>query len=88
MSVCLSRLDAVAGDAELNEKSQSDLQRLADLLCARCKEAMKEYEEKKEGEKEANVDGKYHVSIIKQFNFLVSVTLKYFSFVLGVPRII
>jgi chromodomain-helicase-DNA-binding protein 1 len=45
-----ARLDAIAGEAELNEKSTSDLKRIADLVRTRCEEAMKEHEEKKDEE--------------------------------------
>ncbi len=41
-----SRLDAIAGDAELQEKSQADLNRLCDMLRTQCEQSMKEYEEK------------------------------------------
>ena len=40
------RLDAIAGDAELQEKSEADLKHLADLLQTQCESAMKEYEQK------------------------------------------
>lgn len=42
----LERLDAIAGDAELQEKSHADLQRLAQTLFNSCNQAMKDYEEK------------------------------------------
>lgn len=42
----LHRLDAIAGDAELQEKSASDLGRLATMLHTQCAGAMKEYDEK------------------------------------------
>ncbi|KAI0207728.1 Chromodomain-helicase-DNA-binding protein 1 [Lamellibrachia satsuma] len=40
------RLDAIAGDAELQEKSEADLKHLVNLLQSQCEAAMKEYEQK------------------------------------------
>lgn len=42
----LFRLDSIAEDAELQEKSEADLSRLIDTLQSQCEQAMKEYEEK------------------------------------------
>lgn len=44
------RLDAIACDAELQEKSESDLQRLADVLTKGCEQAMEEVRNKTEAE--------------------------------------
>lgn len=40
------RLEAISGDAELQEKSQADLKKMGDLLHDGCINAIKEYEEK------------------------------------------
>ncbi|ESO01124.1 hypothetical protein HELRODRAFT_192382 [Helobdella robusta] len=42
----LERLEDIAGDAELQEKSESDLKNLAELILNKCDQVMKEYEEK------------------------------------------
>ncbi|KAL3867259.1 hypothetical protein ACJMK2_044474 [Sinanodonta woodiana] len=42
----MTRLDAIACDAELQEKSESDLRRVVDLLRSNCEHAMKEYQAK------------------------------------------
>ncbi|CAE1322927.1 CHD2 [Acanthosepion pharaonis] len=42
----INRLDAIARDAELQEKSEADLKRVAELLKERCEQAMTEYKEK------------------------------------------
>ncbi|CAH1797458.1 unnamed protein product [Owenia fusiformis] len=42
------RLDAIAGDAELQEKSEADLSRLAEELHNRCEQCMAEYKQKLE----------------------------------------
>nr|QVX32602.1 CHD1/2 [Platynereis dumerilii] len=52
----MERLDAIAGDAELQEKSQADLQRLSEMLNNNCSTAMKDYEEKLK--EDPNFDGK------------------------------
>ncbi len=36
----------IACDAELQEKSQADIKKLAEMLQSNCEKAMKEYEEK------------------------------------------
>ncbi len=51
-----SRLDAIAADAELQEKSVAELTKLADLLHDGCERAIKEYQEKLV--QDANFDGK------------------------------
>lgn len=42
------RLDAIACDAELQEKSESDLQRLAEVLTRNCEHAIDEARNKTE----------------------------------------
>lgn len=41
-----NRLDAIAEDAELPEKSEADLRRLAEFLKRTCEEAIKEHNQK------------------------------------------
>ena len=41
-----SRLDAIAADAELQEKSMTDINRLANLIHSGCEQAVKDYQEK------------------------------------------
>ena len=50
------RLDAIAVDAELEDKPPDDLSRLADILHNGCERAVKEYEEKLK--EDPNFDGK------------------------------
>ena len=57
MIVLICRLEAIAGDAELNEKSQTELRQLAEQIQEMCESAMKEYEEKKEEEKDVISEG-------------------------------
>lgn len=52
----LFRLDAIARDAELQEKSEADLKRVAELLKERCEQAMTEYKEKLD--EDPNFEGK------------------------------
>ena len=40
------RLDAIAEDAELSDKSTTELQQLAELIKNECSQAVREYEEK------------------------------------------
>lgn len=49
------RLDAIATDAELEDKPAEDLNRLADILHNGCLRAVEEYEEKLK--EDANFDG-------------------------------
>ncbi|XP_055954070.1 chromodomain-helicase-DNA-binding protein 1-like isoform X2 [Argiope bruennichi] len=49
----LKRLDAIAMDAELQEKTFSDLKKLGELIKNSCDKAMKEHQEKAENEEEA-----------------------------------
>ncbi|XP_034324831.2 chromodomain-helicase-DNA-binding protein 1 isoform X1 [Magallana gigas] len=44
----MTRLDAIACDAELQEKSESDLQRLAEILIRNCEQAIEEAKNKTE----------------------------------------
>ncbi|CAI9733833.1 chromodomain-helicase-DNA-binding protein 1-like isoform X2 [Octopus vulgaris] len=44
----INRLDAISRDAELQEKSEADLKRLAELLKERCENAMTEHKERLE----------------------------------------
>ncbi|XP_062610883.1 chromodomain-helicase-DNA-binding protein 1-like isoform X1 [Saccostrea cucullata] len=46
----LTRLDAIACDAELQEKSESDLQRLAQVLTKNCEQAIEETKNKADNE--------------------------------------
>lgn len=50
-----SRLDAIATDAELEDKAPEDLSRLADILHNGCVRAVSEYEEKLK--EDPNFDG-------------------------------
>ncbi|XP_013389384.1 chromodomain-helicase-DNA-binding protein 1 isoform X4 [Lingula anatina] len=56
----LSRLDAIACDAELSEKSQADLKRLAELLHRECEQAMAEYKTKLEEDPNFEAGKKTH----------------------------
>lgn len=46
MLVVSCRLEDIAGDAELQEKSQADLEHLADLILTTSEQVLKEHEEK------------------------------------------
>jgi|SaaInl33SG_5_DNA_1037386.scaffolds.fasta_scaffold01633_1 hypothetical protein len=46
-----SRLDDIAGDAELQEKSVADLKKLGERLVADCKDCLRESAEKNEEDK-------------------------------------
>ncbi|XP_052793171.1 chromodomain-helicase-DNA-binding protein 1-like isoform X2 [Mya arenaria] len=48
----LSRLDDIACDAELQEKSESDLRKMAELLKSQCDHAFKEFNSKKQLEEQ------------------------------------
>lgn len=52
----LSRLDAIACDAELQEKSEGDLKKLAQILMAGCEQAMEEFNAKVRQEDESSND--------------------------------
>ena len=51
------RLDDIACDAELQEKSESELRKLGELLQSSCEQALKDFSAKKEEETPSN-DGK------------------------------
>ncbi|XP_022105891.1 chromodomain-helicase-DNA-binding protein 1-like isoform X2 [Acanthaster planci] len=59
----LTRLEAIAGDAELQEKSQADLLKLGTMLHDGCKRAIEEYEERLR--EEADFDGKKRGATLK-----------------------
>lgn len=46
------RLDAIACDAELQEKSEAELQRLADTLMAQCEDAAQQFENEDHSQQE------------------------------------
>lgn len=46
MLLVFCRLEDIAVDAELQEKSQADLEHLADLILTTCEQVLKEHEEK------------------------------------------
>lgn len=52
----LDRLEAVAGDAELQEKPLSDLRKLGELILQRCQEALESQKTGKENPGEPNED--------------------------------
>ena len=52
------RLEAIAGDAELQEKSQADLMKLGTMIHEGCKRAVDEYKERLR--EEADFDGMSH----------------------------
>lgn len=56
-SIINFRLDAISRDAELQEKSETDLKRLAELLKERCENAMTEHKEKLE--ENPNFEGQF-----------------------------
>ncbi len=60
-TILLNRLEAIAGDAELQEKSQADLKKMGDLLHDGCVKAVQEYEEKMK-ENPEGFDGKLVVA--------------------------
>lgn len=64
------RVADVAEDAELQEKSEADLQHLADLILTHCDQTMKEFEEKQKEEAEASplADGN-NGNALKIFDF-------------------
>lgn len=53
----LTRLDAISCDAELSEKSEGDLKKLAQMLLNGCEQAMEEQNNKVKQEEEASNDG-------------------------------
>ena len=56
------RLDAIAADAELQEKSIAELTKLANLLHNGCERVIKEYQEKLESD--PNFDGQFNLLAI------------------------
>ena len=58
------RLDDIACDAELQEKSESELKRMANLLQNGCENAMKEHEEKMKEIKEEDETNKGSVRFL------------------------
>ena len=54
----LHRLESVATDAELDDKSSEDLTRLADILHNSCIKAVAEYEDKLK--EDPNFDGRFY----------------------------
>ncbi|XP_033634619.1 chromodomain-helicase-DNA-binding protein 1-like isoform X3 [Asterias rubens] len=59
----LTRLEAIAGDAELQEKSQADLMKLGTMIHEGCSRAVHEYEERLR--EEADFDGKKRGATLK-----------------------
>ncbi|XP_034241206.1 chromodomain-helicase-DNA-binding protein 1 isoform X3 [Thrips palmi] len=59
----LKRLEAIAEDAELTDKSQSDLRKLAEVLRERCLQAVSENQENQEGEDNKGSKQKGRVSL-------------------------
>ncbi|XP_033108172.1 chromodomain-helicase-DNA-binding protein 1-like isoform X2 [Anneissia japonica] len=66
----LTRLEAIAGDAELQEKSQADLKRLGDTLHNGCKRVIQEYEERLKQDSE--FDGKKRGATLKLSNAIIN----------------
>lgn len=54
----LHRLESIATDAELDDKSSEDLKRLADILHNSCIKAVAEYEDKLK--EDPNFDGRFY----------------------------
>lgn len=65
-----TRLDAIAADAELEDKSPEDLSRLADILHNSCEKAVGEYEEKLK--EDPNFDGKKRGATVRLSNVTVN----------------
>ena len=74
---CILRLDAIAADAELQEKSVAELTRLADLLHDGCENAIKDYQEKlvQDPTFDGNVDLK---SSLKDVLSIITIRLNYY----------
>ncbi|XP_026286937.1 chromodomain-helicase-DNA-binding protein 1 isoform X2 [Frankliniella occidentalis] len=62
-SAPMKRLEAIAEDAELTDKSQSDLRKLAELLRERCLQAVSENQENQAGEENTGSKQKGRVSL-------------------------
>ena len=56
-SFALSRLEAIAGDAELQEKAQADLKRLGTLLHDSCVKAVEDYNERLKADNDFDGEG-------------------------------
>ena len=69
------RLDAIATDAELEDRPQEDLSRLADILHNGCVRAVAEYEEKLK--EDPNFDGNLY-TVFPNLTYLFPVSLFYF----------
>ncbi|XP_077989573.1 chromodomain-helicase-DNA-binding protein 1-like isoform X2 [Glandiceps talaboti] len=66
-----TRLEAIAGDAELQEKSQADVKRLAEALHNGCVQALEEY--KTQMTQNPNFDGKKRGPTLKISNVTINV---------------
>ncbi|XP_041464759.1 chromodomain-helicase-DNA-binding protein 2-like isoform X3 [Lytechinus variegatus] len=66
----LTRLEAIAGDAELQEKSQADLKRLGTLLHDSCVKAVEEYNERLKADND--FDGKKRGATFKLSNVTIN----------------
>ncbi|XP_071486143.1 chromodomain-helicase-DNA-binding protein 1-like [Diadema antillarum] len=66
----LTRLEAIAGDAELQEKSQADLKRLGTLLHDGCVKAVEEYNERLKADDD--FDGKKRGATFKMSNVTIN----------------
>ncbi|XP_071964385.1 chromodomain-helicase-DNA-binding protein 1-like isoform X2 [Antedon mediterranea] len=66
----LTRLEEIAGDAELQEKSQADLKRLGDTLHNGCRRVIQEYEERLK--QDAEFDGKKRGATLKLSNAIIN----------------
>ena len=60
-----TRLDAVAEDAELTEKSSGQLKEMGDLLKRLCEETVKEYEEKLLQDEQFDGMFNFHFCVLK-----------------------
>ncbi|XP_070543055.1 chromodomain-helicase-DNA-binding protein 1-like isoform X2 [Ptychodera flava] len=67
----ITRLEAIAGDAELQEKSQADLKRLAEAVHNGCVEALEEYKVQKA--EDPNFDGKKRGPTLKISSVTINV---------------
>lgn len=68
------RLDAIACDAELQEKSESDLQRLAEILIRNCEQAIEEAKNKTEQD---NNEGKACCHLLSHIYVYITVSSYY-----------
>lgn len=62
----LKRLEAIAEDAELTDKSQSELKKLGELLRERCLQAVSENQENQEGEDNKGTVSLYSLHLTSQ----------------------